>query len=231
MPRSAARPRASREEQKQERFARIREVARDLFRRKGYEATTLRMIARRAGVGPGTIFRYVADKRDLLYLLFNEEHTQVTELALARTPIGKSFLDQCIEGFRPYFDYFGRNPQLARSVLREATFYVPGQGNHAFEAMQRSVARITGIVTRARARGEIDSPQDDAALAHIIFELYQIECRRWLAVTRPDVEDGLAQLRETLAVVARGMCPRVEAGTTDAIVKTGRRPGRKESTR
>jgi AcrR family transcriptional regulator len=214
MARSARRPRASREEQKQERFARIREAARELFLKKGYEATTLRMIARRAGVGPGTIFRYVADKRDLLYLLFNDEHAQVTERAIAGTRSGRPFLDQCIDGFRHYYEYFGRNPEFARSVLREATFYVPRPGNHAFEALQRSVARIAGIVTRARERGEIDSPQDDAAIAHLIFELYQIECRHWLASPKPSVEDGLSSLRETLELVARGLCPRsVPAGS------------------
>jgi AcrR family transcriptional regulator len=199
-----------REAGKKERFDKIRRAAEELFLRKGYDATTLRMIARRAGVGPGTIFRHVEDKRDLLYLLFNEQHHGVTRQAVSETDPEKPFLDRCIDGFRFYYRYFGGNPQFARSVLREATFYVPRPGNHAFEAMQRSIARITGIVTGARSRGEIDSPADDAAIAHLVFELYQIEVRRWLAAKNPKVEDGLSQLRDTLELLARGLCPRGE---------------------
>lgn len=202
---------ASREEQKEARFARIRDAARELFLKKGFDETTLRMIARRAGVGPATIFRYVSDKRDLLYLLFNDEHAQVTRRAVATSRANRSFLDRCMDGFRHYYDYFGRNPAFARSVLREATFYVPRPGNHAFEAMQRSVARLAALVTQARQKGEIDSPKDDAAIAHLLFELYQIECRRWLANPRPSVEDGLASLRETLELVTRGLCPRSDS--------------------
>jgi AcrR family transcriptional regulator len=220
MPRTTRHPRASREQQKQERFARIRDAARELFLKKGYEATTLRMIARRSGVGPGTIFRYVADKRDLLYRLFNDEHVEVTRQAVAHTSARRPFLEQCIDGFRPYYEYFARNPEFARSVLREATFYVPRPGNHAFEAMQRSVARITDIVTRSRTRGEIDSPQDDAAIANLVFELYQVECRRWLANPKPKVEDGLSSLRETLELVARGLCPRIVTARGKPAIRT-----------
>ena len=198
----------ARETAKQERFAAIREAAHALFLKKGYDATTLRMIASKANVGLATIFRYVEDKRDLLYLLFNEQHMQVTRRAVSGVDRDKPFLDQCVDGFGFYYRYFGSNPAFARCVLREATFYVPRPGNHAFEAMQRSTARIVDIVARARTRGEIDSPRDDAAIAHLIFEIYQMECRRWLVTDKPNVDDGLARLRETLEVVARGICPR-----------------------
>jgi AcrR family transcriptional regulator len=96
------RRRASREEQKRQRFARIKLVARELFLRNGYEPTTLREIGRKARVGAGTILRYVPDKRELLLLLFDEDHKTVSEAATDELSETKSFLDQSIDGFRHY---------------------------------------------------------------------------------------------------------------------------------
>ena len=196
-----------REVNKNERLSRIKRAARDLFLQKGYDKTTLRMIGEQAGVGAGTIFRNVTDKRDLLYLLFNGDHRRVTEEALDAISESAAFLDQCVNGFRFYYRYFGRNPEFARAVLREATFYVPRPGNHAHEASTRSIDRIKRIVAVARKRGEITSRADDHAIAVLIFELYQMECRRWLASPKPDVRNGLQSLRRTLELLLQGLQP------------------------
>ena len=62
---------------------RIRDAAADLFTRHGYGAATMRQIARRAHVGLGTLFNYAEDKRDLVFLIFNEELNAITDVALA----------------------------------------------------------------------------------------------------------------------------------------------------
>src|ERR1700687_1389220 len=53
-----------RERNKQEKLERIQHSARVLFTHKGFEETTTREIARRAGVGAGTLFLYAKDKRE-----------------------------------------------------------------------------------------------------------------------------------------------------------------------
>ena len=45
------------------------EAARELFLAKGFDNTTIREIALRAGVGLGTVFVYAKNKRDLLFLI------------------------------------------------------------------------------------------------------------------------------------------------------------------
>ena len=55
-----------REKNKIEKLQRIREAARELFVKKGFDETTTREIAVRAGVGIGTVFTYAENKRDLL---------------------------------------------------------------------------------------------------------------------------------------------------------------------
>lgn len=204
----ATRPprKASREEQKRRRFVRIKLVARELFLRNGYERTTLREIGRRARVGAGTILRYVPDKRELLLLLFDEDHKTVSEAAAAELSETKSFLDQSIDGFRHYYRYFGAYPDYARAILREANFYNPllARPALAIEAGSRSIRRIKQTIEIARKRGEISIDESDDLLARFVFEVYQIECRHWLAAQEPDVEAGLIELRRALSILQRG---------------------------
>lgn len=42
-------------------------VAEDLFQRDGYDAVSMAMVARAAGLSEGTLYNYFADKRDLVY--------------------------------------------------------------------------------------------------------------------------------------------------------------------
>jgi AcrR family transcriptional regulator len=198
--------RGSRDEQKQQRFARIKLVARELFLRNGYEPTTLREIGRKARVGAGTILRYVPDKRELLLLLFDEDHKIVSKAATAELSATKSFLDQSIDGFRHYYRYFGAYPDYARAILRESSFYNPllVRPASATAAGSRSIERIKRTIELARQRNEITIDESDDVLARLVFEIYQIECRHWLAAQEPDIEAGLVELRRALGILQRG---------------------------
>src|SRR6202045_3542038 len=82
-----------REQNKVEKSERIRVAARELFSKHGYESATLRQIAKRAHVGLGTVFNYAQDKRDLVFLIFNEELAAVTEQALKAADSRSSVVD------------------------------------------------------------------------------------------------------------------------------------------
>src|SRR5512144_979924 len=66
---------------KLDKLRRIKEAAQTLFVAKGFDETTMREIAVRAGVGIGTIFLYARDKRDLLFLTINEPLEHITQQA------------------------------------------------------------------------------------------------------------------------------------------------------
>jgi AcrR family transcriptional regulator len=195
-----------RERSKQDRLNRIKQAARTLFVKHGYDATTTRAIARSAKVGLGTIFRHVEDKSDLLILLFEEDHEQVTEAAFANLPPDGPFLDRLMTAFRSYYLYFAREPEFSRAVLREVTFYA-GQMRlgRTVKAGDRITSRIERLIADARERGEIASDESDSMIALLIFEIYQAECRRWLHDHPPDVEQGLNSLRRSLSLIDRGL--------------------------
>src|SRR3954469_20828138 len=92
-----------RELNKLDKRQRIRAAARELFSRFGYEEATLRQIAKRAHVGLGTLFNYADDKRDLVFLIFNEELDAIAERAAKSVRHDDHFLDQVVAFFRVYY--------------------------------------------------------------------------------------------------------------------------------
>src|SRR6516164_7696469 len=95
-----------RERNKLDKLRRIKEAARELFVAKGFDDTTTREIAVRAGVGIGTIFVYAENKRDLLFLIVNEELEAVAADAEASIVRGQSFLDTLLQVAARHYRFF-----------------------------------------------------------------------------------------------------------------------------
>ena len=110
---------------KSEKQRRIKEAAKAVFSDVGYDAATTREIARRAHVSIGTLFVYAKDKRDLLFLVINDELNPVADLARRDLPDDKPALDRLCALARPWYRYFADNLTLGRYAFREMTFYEP----------------------------------------------------------------------------------------------------------
>ena len=121
---SAPRPLGQRERNKIDKLRRIKDAARELFIAKGFDDTTTREIALRAGVGLGTIFVYAANKRDLLFLIANDELENITKEAEASVSEQASLLDNLMDVFGRHYRFFRRQPALSRLVLREMVFTI-----------------------------------------------------------------------------------------------------------
>lgn len=108
------------------RRAQIIESAVAVFIKRGYESTTMADIARHAGIGQGTLYRYVPSKRELLDLVFDysvEELTRAVQPALqpdepVTTP--RDMLDRINAALDALADELDRRPELLSLVLVEA---------------------------------------------------------------------------------------------------------------
>ncbi len=200
-----------RERGKAQKLARIRRAARELFIEKGYDDTTTRAIARRAGVALGTLFIYAADKRDLLFLIFIDELEDVAARGFAEAPGNVPFPDQLVGIFRAFYVFFARQPDLARFMLRELTFYAEGHEARRFRGHQEKIlADLAALVDRAKGAGRISADEDSAIAARAIWAIYTAEIRRWLGDAKhaPDLARGLAELRRVFALLIAGLKPR-----------------------
>jgi AcrR family transcriptional regulator len=201
-----------RERNKLEKRGRIKAAVRELIESKGFDEMTTREIARHADVGLGTLFSYATNKRDLLFLVFNDEQDKLVEAAYEDIPASLPFAEQLIAAFRPFYEFFAAEPTFARYLLRELIFYETGAQAVRFQqGRRRIVTRVEQLVTAAQQAGRIGSTEDGRAIARLIFAVYQAEIRRWLLEPDPRPKKGLDALRRALALVSRGLEPRDES--------------------
>ena len=185
---------------------RIRDAAAELFARHGYSAATMRQIARRAHVGLGTLFNYAEDKRDLVFLIFNEELNAVTDTALAAARPGASLLEQLSAVFRAHYQWLATQPALARILLQDLTFYSSGKLAATFHAIRnRLIHGIEGLIRESQRKKRISSKEPPALIARHIFFVYSASLRYWIAAQHPDPARGVADLRRLLKLQIEGL--------------------------
>jgi AcrR family transcriptional regulator len=195
-----------REKKKLETRERIRAAASELFTRHGYGAATMREIAQRAHVGLGTLFNYAEDKRDLVFLIFNEELNAVTDVALAAPRPGQALLEQLLAVFRVHFRWLAEKPELARILLQELTFYSSGKQAATFHGIRkRLIDGLELLVAAAQKKSEISRREAPDVVARHIFFVYSASLRWWIAAPRPDPAKGIADLRRLLALQFAGL--------------------------
>lgn len=197
-----------RERNKADKLRRIKDAAYALFCERGFDQTTTREIARRAGVALGTLFTYASDKRDLLFLVYNDRQDELRRESFAAIPEDAPFVDQIVALFAPFYAQFASEPGFTRDLLRELTFYTSGVQAPRFQAGRQSiVTRVRELVEDAAADGRLAEIDDPGLVAEMIFGLYQSELRRWLAGPAPRKADGIARLRRVLVVLSSGLAP------------------------
>ncbi len=200
-------PRTSRRDlRKEDKRERLRDAAWDLFEAQGFEATTTKQIAERAGFASGTLFLYARDKVDLLFLVFEEKLSAAVDEGLRTLPSDAPLLEQLLHLYRGFFRvYAAAPPSVARAFVKE----IPGaDGPNATRVNQLTFAtlhHVAGVVQRAQARGEIAADVMPVLLAQNSFALYYFALMAWLSGTT--TLDGALEplLRMSLGLQLRGL--------------------------
>jgi AcrR family transcriptional regulator len=197
-----------RQRNKLQKRQRIRNAARELFSKYGYEAATLRQIATRAHVALGTLFNYAQDKRDLVFLIFNEELSPLTDEALRAAQQHRSLIDQLMAIATRHYEYFSRDPLLSRILLQELVFYSEGKQAADFqEIRERLLDGIGELVRSAQAKRQIRTKEDPAVIARAVFFMYSTAIRWWIASPQPHPRTGLKDLRRLFRLLLDGLRP------------------------
>lgn len=205
-------PAGLRERGKAERLRRITQAAKAVFLRDGYEAATTRSIAQMAEVGTGTVFSYVRDKRDLLFLILNDELDQLADSAVKQTLAeteGADAADRIVTLLTPVYHYFAEKPDLGRSAMQEMIIVerdlssLSDQSLRFHSRITRWQFNIETILKHAIRDGELVLEADPELIARVIFDTHLIEIRRWLAADDPDVTKGVRNLELLVRAVLR----------------------------
>jgi AcrR family transcriptional regulator len=194
-PTTSAAPLGRRERNKRDKRERIVGAASDLFREQGFEATTGRQICERAGIATGTLFLYVRDKRELLFLIFRP----LAEGAFARLHDGLRENEGVVDGLMRLFGallrVYSADRQLARLFVQELLFR--GDQSEGMRALTAELSsRASRIVADGQARGELRPDLSVDKLARAVFAHYVFWVQLWLGtgdVSRRAAERGLRE--------------------------------------
>ena len=195
-----------RERNKLDKLERIKAAAAELFAEKGFDAATTREIAEAAGVGLGTLFLYAEDKRDIVFLIFNDELDRITDQAFATVDPEAAVDVQLTKAFSVFFRAFNKNIPLTRILLKELVFPSEAmQAKRFYEGRTRTISCITRLVENALKSGKIVSDEKPEFISRNIFFLYAGAVRWWIAAERPSLARGIADLQRVFALQVRGL--------------------------
>jgi AcrR family transcriptional regulator len=189
---------------KEDKRRRLREAAWELFQSQGYAETTTKDIARRAGVGTGTLFLYARDKADLLFLVLHDRLAVAVDEGLRSVDHSAPIVDQLMHLFEKFFAVYEEVPDIARHFIKE----MPGANGPNAQQVNGLTFMLLGqmgaLVEAAQRRGEVRADAQPLVFAHIAFSLYYSALLSWLGGFVP-FAGALPVLRQLLDQAERGI--------------------------
>ena len=169
LPKAAApKPASSRAARAAERRQAIIEAALDEFIARGFTATRLDDVAKRAGVAKGTIYLYFRDKESLFQELIRAMLTPlvgtIEAMGAADLPL-PALADSIVELFVREV-YETRRKDVVRLMISEGRRFPKLAESYYREVLSRIIAAVRTLLRRAAARGEV--PEGLAEFPQII---------------------------------------------------------------
>jgi AcrR family transcriptional regulator len=161
-----------------ERKEMILAAALEVFSQDGYENSDVEEIARRAGIGKGTIYRHFESKQKLFLGLVDHGYRLLSERMQA-IPFGKaSFASKLRKGMRSHVDFFIENPRYYRVLMLELPDHRLKIGVDILRRHQRYTQPLVKAIQTAIRNGELKRIDPEfaafnlAAMSCIIVERY-----------------------------------------------------------
>lgn len=209
-----------RERGRQERFARVLTAAEELFIAKGFDAVTTREVAQLAGVGEATLFRYVANKTDLLLLVIGRtQDSLIDDIVLSdrrtedhspEAPSGEWYIDRIAAIYRERIRYYTLDPEnVAKYVVSGLQSSGSRLGERSTRAGDRIIELVRNIVVTAQERRVFRDDVDPTLVARNLNGCYIHEVLRSPARNLP-IETTWDRLHERFDVMLRPLLVTVD---------------------
>ena len=173
-----------------------------LFQTRGFERTTTKAIARKAGIAEGTIFNYFETKEDIAFYFFEKETDHVVAAFDAGKRLRKAPLEEKLFALiQRQLEYIAPYERFIGSVIFQALKPSSKLSPFSLESQAMQVRYLTFVQTlfdEAAERGEIGpvswwAPQ--------VFWVYYLGVLfYWLNDSSPNKESTLAFLDRSLKI-------------------------------
>lgn len=176
----------------QDRRDSILDAARAAFAKGGFEGTSIADIARAAGVSDGLVYRYFANKRDLLNAVLTAfyERTMIDLEAIAGRDA--PFEQRLHDIIHRHIEAFVVDADACRLFIAEVRTAADYQGSAVQQLNRRYTSILVRIIESGIASGEVRADIEMRLVRDVIFGA--IEHRTWAAVNgRPLDIDATAK--------------------------------------
>jgi TetR/AcrR family transcriptional regulator, fatty acid metabolism regulator protein len=212
------------------RVAEIMRAARAVFIDKGYDDALIAEIAERAGVVEGSIYRFFANKRDLLVRVVEHWYEEMLARDDEQFASVRGVWNRIRFIVHHHLTTIRREPALSRLVFQELRPDPDYRNTRLFQLNQAYTHRIIDVIKAAAAEGELRSDVSPSLVRDMIYGC--IEHRTW-AFLRNEGDFEIDQTADAIAeIVYRGLAVRKSAdvSVSDALTRLEQVASRLERT-
>ncbi|MCP4350334.1 MAG: TetR/AcrR family transcriptional regulator [Desulfobacterales bacterium] len=191
-----------REKQKAQTRALILETARNMFDELGYEKTTLRKVAAKAGISHGAILKHFENKSDILACALYDVIKKQGEKAFDSVPENATVQEQFLYIAEQLFRYYSLNPGLSSTLIKHNLFITGEWATKFDEQTGRFMDKLTDLIEQAKQRKEIKKNADSELITMSFFSHYIFVLITCLKET--DFDHGIKMLEKLLEQTISG---------------------------
>ena len=201
---------------REDRRRQIMQAAEKLFTSRRFHEITTDEVARVAGVGKGTMYRYFRDKDDLFFQTTLAGFDELCDLVRRHTAGDAPFAEQLLAACRQVCEFFDGRRELFRMMLAEDFRLSVSKGTlyeRWMEHRKKLIAAMADVLRCGVAEGQVRGDVPPDVLANFLMGLLRTRVR--------DLEEAPAAVRRIELVIDLFRCG---AGTEAAV--TGGAPRR-----
>ena len=205
---TASRPPASRQSQKEATRLRVLNAARELFDTHGYQGTTIREIARHAGVAVGSVFTTFASKGGILSEVMQAPpDPPYAELDRVMPHLRGSTADRLRTMFAIHFEFEARHVRLFLSHIAAAYDWTLPPGAKPYGHTPRLQEIIRETLHKGIEQGEVRADADLQEIIDLLMAAYAWTYR--LVITREAGTQAMIDAMDRqIGLIAEGFAPR-----------------------
>lgn len=165
----------------------------EVIGREGYAATTMRKVAKAAGLPLSSIYQYIDTKEDLLFMITStcmEEIFDYMHAELLSEGSAEQKMEHAVEA---YVKYISKNRRYINLVYRETRALSRQNREKVFDHERRFTLLWEKIISEGNKSGEFDAQKSRLA-AHLIYFVCNVWSLRYWAVqdyTEEEMRDYL----------------------------------------
>lgn len=187
----------------EKRIADILAAAKAVFDEKGYSDALITDIAERAGVVEGSIYRFFANKRELLVKVVEQWYVGMLERHEVDFPAVQGSWNQIRFLIHQHLMAIKSEPGLARLLLLEIRPEPGYRQSNLFHLNRAYVTRIVDVVNRAVASGEFRPGLSPVLIRDLVYGA--IEHRAWSFLRREGELDPVTVTEGIIDILRGGL--------------------------